>query len=175
MKLSRIERWILFNQYQMLARLCPEEARAYARYQEALQCGYEAEYDTMAQHIYREDSCLSAEECNEVVTILDMFRALKQSYEGLADTSGIEPHAVQFMGFDGNNETTRMAYARYFCESDLPRFEELHHRGGRLNSHMPVLGIYRRMLAEWNRIDQKYELSKDEILRIVSVRRAPED
>src|SRR3954468_5735854 len=122
LKLTRTERWILANQYRILEALYPDEAKRLAEYREAIEHGYELHYDWIAHSIYDKGDALSAEECKEVIQILDMHRALKRSYEALTDKSGIKEYGVKFAGFDGNNETAQMAYARYFCEQDGGKF-----------------------------------------------------
>jgi uncharacterized protein YfbU (UPF0304 family) len=147
MKLSRTERWILSNQYRILETLYPAEAASYARNREALDSGYELHYGWMAERIYDEDDMLSEEDCREVMQILNMYLALKRSYEALQDKSGIEEWQIKFSGFDGNNETTRLAYMRYLNEEG-EAYADLD-RGDNFNSHMPSLDGYRRQLAEW--------------------------
>ncbi|MGH9892937.1 MAG: YfbU family protein, partial [bacterium] len=110
LKLTRTERWILANQCRILEALYPKEARDFARDREALEHGFEGAYSDIIPHIYDESEGLSAEECSEVVQIMDMHLALKRSYEALADKSGIKEYGIKFQGFDGNNETAQMAY-----------------------------------------------------------------
>jgi uncharacterized protein len=77
---------------------------------------------------------------------------LETSYKELppADKARIEAEAepygkhVEFIGFDGNNETNYMSVARFLID-DLDRFSIF--RGRELNSHMPSIHTYRRMLA----------------------------
>ena len=66
----------------------------------------------------------------DVVSILDMWRLIEQSYAKLppADKKCIETDAapfgknVSFLGFDGNNESEYMAIARFLVE-DIGTFE----------------------------------------------------
>jgi uncharacterized protein YfbU (UPF0304 family) len=50
----------------------------------------------------------------------------------------------QFRGFDGNNESEYMSVASFLI-NDLERFEEF--KGRSMNSHMPSIETYRRMLS----------------------------
>lgn len=165
MKLTRVERWILSNQYRILEALDTDEADSYAEVRQALEEGYEAEYEDFAQHISEHE--MSEEECREVTDILSMFSTLHYAYEDLEDKSGIEEWRVRFAGFDGNNETRQMAYARYFCESGGGRYTELD-RGDGFNSHCPVIDRYRSMLEEWRKSPNPNKLTKVDIVRIVS-------
>ncbi len=155
---------MLSNQYRILEALYPDEAEGLAETRDALERGYELHYDWNIQNIYDDTHVMSEEECQEVIGILAMFDALKLSYEALSDKSGIEEWRVKFIGFDGNNESIQLGYARYFCNSDGGRFPDLKV----VNSHCPVLGRYRAMLIIWKGMNEKHELTKAEIIEIVS-------
>jgi uncharacterized protein YfbU (UPF0304 family) len=170
-KLSRTERWILSNQFYILEKLSsdPNDAEFYKRAQNVINNGYELHYGWISQHIYDEPHIMSEEECKEVIDILTMFDALKQSYNGLTDKTSINEHRMKFQGFSGNDETKQMGYARFFCiEDDHPRFADLN-QGDNFNSHFPALERYRRMLTEWEISSDKYSLTKEDIIRITSV------
>jgi uncharacterized protein len=164
MKLSRVERFILSNQYLILEKFDPDNAEHYARGRKALAEGYEIEYDGLAEGIYDDPHCLAEDECKEVLEILTMFKALHFSFAELADKSGIEESHLRFSGFDGNNELKQLGYAQYVAE----RFPET---DTSLNSHWPMLPLYRQMLTEWNKIEgiEQSHLSKDAIKRITTV------
>jgi len=70
---------------------------------------------------------------NEVREIFAMFRALRRSYDALADKSGITEHAIAFDGFDANkddeHEYLRIARGMELSSRDIQAF----------NSHMPRL------------------------------------
>lgn len=167
MKLSRTERWILSNQLRILAALHPKEKSDYSQPIEALECGYELEYEALCQHIYKEKDCLNEEQCREVLDILGMWDALRYSYGRLEDKSGIELSRVQFPGFDGNNEPTYLGYTQHLRATR--RYEHLH-RGDNFNSHAPLLPWYRLMLEVWRAGGEKRELSKEEIVRLLAVK-----
>jgi uncharacterized protein len=111
---------------------------------EALTSGYEFHYPDLVSYF---DAGLSRRACAEVLDILDMYSELLWGFEGLKDKAGLKKEDVAFPGFDGNNETRLMAYARYFL-FDLNRYESLHEQVKKNsgNSHCPMLGTYRRML-----------------------------
>ena len=165
MKLTRTERWILSNQYRILAKLDPKDWERYARAEDALNSGYELEYGGLVQHV-NEDT-LPADECVEVINILEMHRMLKYGFDRLENKTDIDAHAINFAGFDGNNETKQMAYARFVCAKGTGRYEELD-TGDDFNSHSPTLPRYRSMLERWRASADKYQLSKDDIVRIVA-------
>ena len=166
MKLSQMERLILVNQYMILEKLYPEEASSYARIRKALEDGYELEYSEIFNNIYHDDETLSENGCILVREILTMFTVLKYSYNKLDDKSGIDPKDVTLWGFDGNNETEYMAYARYLIE-DCQLWGDLQ-EDAVFNRHISSLSRYRQMLNVWNSYgNDKNELSKEQILSII--------
>jgi len=178
MQLTRLERWILSNQFKILERLIPDEADYYRKSREAIDRGYAREYDRLIQNIYPEKDCLSEDECREVFDILVMFCDLKEAHDALENGGNIEGWYVEFSGFDGNNEVTRLSYCEYLCDdSRNNRFQRLH-RGDDFNSHMPTLDNYRRMLEAWRPIAQRALgrrlLTKDEVIAITSARPHPD-
>jgi uncharacterized protein YfbU (UPF0304 family) len=94
-----------------------------------------------------------------------MYRFLKSSYNHLPDKEGIDEGQLNFCGFDGNNESKLMGYAIYIVK-DLGRYNEF--KDADLNSHMPMLAKYRRMLSEWEKSQDNHNLTKQDILRIIS-------
>ena len=167
--LSLKERLFLANQYRTLAALYPEDRDHCLKHVEALQSGYELHYRWLVDHFA---DGLSAEDSREVLDILDMYSDLRFAFDRLKDNAAIKEHEIEFPGFDGNYETERMAYAHYFT-IDLARFNSLHpgikQRG--LNSHGPMLGIYRRMLPVWReRRKGPQPLTVDDVRAILDAR-----
>jgi len=175
MKLTRVERWILSNQYQILELLDSNEEKYYKMARTILEKGYEIHYEEISQHVYEEKYILSEDACSEIIYILDMFATMKRTVEMIDDKTGIDIYLTQFSGFDGNNEPTERAYANFFChEQSSPRFTELDFPAD-LNSHSPTIDAYRRMLIEWENSKDKYELTKEDIIRITSARHYPKN
>lgn len=91
----------------------------------------------------------------KTLDILDMWRVIEYSYSELTDEEKKQlEEKVEFFGknptfkgFDGNNETEYLA-ATDFIINKLDRFEEFKLRD--LNSHMPSLATYERMLRVFN-------------------------
>lgn len=167
MKLSQTERLILSNQYAILAAVDPDHADEYKRMGEIFEKGYEWYYSDVSNLVYREMGVVTEEEGSEVVSILDMFRALQYAYDALDDKSGVDAPMLTFPGFDGNNETGQMAFARFMVEVD-GKFEDLKRRPG-FNSHMPSLYGYRAMLAIFNELPHKYgQLTAEQINTVLN-------
>jgi uncharacterized protein YfbU (UPF0304 family) len=117
----------------------------------------------------------------EVLDILEMWEHLEYTYHQLqpADKARIEKEAepfgshVQFRGFDGNHETEYMAAAG-FLVNDLERFSTF--KGRDLNSHLPSLDTYRRMLAIYKPIRNSHEfgpLTAEQIITILKEQAYP--
>ena len=173
MKLTRVERWRVSNQFKILEEVDPESAEYYAEMREAIDSGYLLEYPP--DYVLRDEQTLSDDDCCEVLDILSMFRDLRYGYDELKDRSGLEEWLIELSGFDGNNEATRLGYCQYICNPKHERFQELH-KGDNYNSHMPTLDAYRRMLAVWRRVSEGRMgrlLTKQQIVEIVSARPDP--
>lgn len=170
MELTHKDRVMLSLLLQVLEKVEPDGAAHLEKYRTAIECGYELHYDDF-EHIY--EDTLSGDKCKEVQSILLMFRVLKVSYEALApdEQSTIELRRISFFGFDGNCETKQFAYADYVINT-LGQYEE--QADTDLNSHMPSLDIYRRMLVEYEQATKKYELSAEEIRRVADAKTHPE-
>lgn len=165
MELTKKERLAFIYQLRILEALYPDEATDFAHKRTALEDGYALHYEWLTETL---NDDMSAEECREVLDILDMYRAITFGLEKLVEGDVLREHRLtKFLGFDGNNEGQHMAYVRYLI-MDLDRFEELKH--GKLpsfNSHMPMLGTYRAMLARWEPIANKFELSRDQLAAVL--------
>lgn len=125
----------------------------------------------------------SDERVAEVIDYLDMWSFLETGFDKLSaqDKQRVKVEAapfgedVKFRGFDGNNESEYMSIARFLVD-DLERFTHFAGRAA-LNSHMPVVGGYRRMYQVFERIRPTLvgrELSAAEIIELLNARRHPD-
>ena len=178
MKLSRVERCLLANQYRILELLDKHERDGYAIRREALEQGYELEFAGVFSQIHTD--VLSEDDCREVMDILDMYTHLRRSFDALgpSDRLGISEGDLRFPGFDGNHEGFHLAYARHLGKTD--RWSNLlGDEGNDLNSHVPTLEMYRRMLDVYRGLESRSarleikDLANDEIMRIVAARIDP--
>ena len=117
----------------------------------------------------------------EVLDVLEMWRHIEWGYAKLGDEerARIEAEAepfgknVSFPGFDGNEETEHFSIARFLVEK-LDRFAEL--EGRDLNSHMPCMDAYRRMLDAFASMKGTViggHLGADQITDLVKAQRHP--
>ncbi|HCI7175208.1 MULTISPECIES: YfbU family protein [Acinetobacter calcoaceticus/baumannii complex] len=158
-ELTDKERLILANQYEILGLLKKEDY--YLDLAEQLRDGhkwlYEQSFDTFSDNLSDEDAEL-------VLDTLELYEALKDSYDALSDTSGLSPQDVKFAGFDGNNESEFMRFVDALKKSN--RFVDVIDAGVR-NSHMRKVHIYETMIQKWNGLNRSNTLTKDQILFIL--------
>jgi uncharacterized protein YfbU (UPF0304 family) len=173
MKLSRTERLILWNQYKIMALLEPNSKERYAEEQEILRHGFEGLYEEVAQHIYDDKTSLTEADCVEIDRILDMHIVLLESNEALGEKADKFRTSVAFRGFGGNEEPTEMAYVRFrsvYREGISSRLAKTDN----YDAHMAMLGIYRRMMAAWQKLGFRRMLEEGEVQSIVDARRHPD-
>lgn len=144
-KLTKTERLILSNQYRILEIIDSEAKAHWERSREAVERGYEFEYDRYCEI----SDPLPESECRMVVEILDMCWLLQRRLVELDDLPEMTNlYWIQNVGFDGNNETRYVGYARFLVDS-LGLFKGIV-SDDHFNSHTPTLRIYEGLLAKYN-------------------------
>lgn len=162
LNLTDAERLILANQYQILAKL--EEDDFYKNLSDNLREGHAWLYNQALAMMLSDQ--LSDDDADYVVTVLSIYDTIKSSYDELADKSGIATHAVEFPGFDGNNEGELLAFSVALRKDR--RFEDLIPERGK-NSHMDTSHRYKRLIEKYKEMGEPiYPLNKDQILELVS-------
>jgi uncharacterized protein len=147
--LSKVERLMLANQLRILERLDSENADEYRKNLDIILHGYTIQYEDVLSGIYDE---MSVEECRYVYDVLDLYRVLIRSYDELKDKEGLTSDDVKFRGFDGNNESKRLAFAEHLKKEGLWT-ETL---TGGLNSHsISTMSLYPKMLERFEPIRQQ--------------------
>lgn len=161
MNLTKSERLSLIYQMKILEKLYPEEAVKFSQNRIALEEGFTLHYEWIFESLRDE---MSEEDCQEVLDILDMYRAITFSLREIDGCDDLENHRLaKFKGFDGNNEGQRMDYVRYFIV-ELERYDEL--KQGKLptfNSHTRMLPTYQKMLERWSEVERSFEMSREQI------------
>lgn len=158
--LSKTERLQLVNQYRILQAVHGDDdylSKRYKRLEEIFERGYIDMYHEAFNDLWDE---LLPEVSEEVLNILDMHRAILWSLGQNPNPKDLE--RVKFLGFDGNNESKQLGFAKFFAQ-DGDKYKELQI----FNSHHPTLQRYRKMLAEWERMGRKPQLTKDQIESIL--------
>ncbi|UVE47726.1 YfbU family protein [Pseudomonas chlororaphis] len=154
----------LKKQYEILALLEPNNSNHQLALK-AIDSGFEFEIQTLIEDVSIEP--VSMVVCEEVRSILDMFRNLQNSLrENEADEALIK--SSLFPGFDGNEETGHYSYALYLLE-DKGLWRGLENRENTWNSHHPTLDGYRSMLAEFEGVGG-FPYSNEEVERVLAAR-----
>ena len=175
LKLTKLDRIFLVNQLRILEILCPDEVAQLSVQREALERGYEMLYNLDFEYIYDGDSKMTEEESREVWDTMDMFDAIGRSMPEEMDVSIF--HMTKFAGYDGNNESKFMSFARFTVER-LERFEYVPmERPGYWNSHFPVRDTYLRMLEEWKKLPNpsRFSMSPEQLQLVLKAARHPEN
>jgi uncharacterized protein YfbU (UPF0304 family) len=167
MKLSRTERWILANQYRILAKLHPESAAMYTDYAKALERGYAKVIDRLGEMIRRDDT--NETESEEVDSVLALYDVLQRGFRTLEDPEGVEEEELRFIGFDAKTEGDYLGYAHFALASER-RYPNLA-TAPDLNCGIPMVRRYRRMLQEWKSLDRPSKPSAKEIRAILKAGR----
>ena len=159
--LTYAERLILSNQLTILQKLDPDQAEYYSEAQEIVNSGYEFLYEEINPSVY--ERVIPHQVSQEVVDILDMFRALEFSCRELKIPA--KDLGADFDGFDGNSTTGHFSFAK-FLRRTKGGWDELKDYPD--NSHSAVsLEHYLLMLDRWEKLKRKFELSDKEIREIV--------
>src|SRR5215212_668015 len=164
MDLTKVERRLLANQYHILSLLDEGNAEHYENVRDALENGYEAAY--LYEVFGWMLDPLSPLQCKVVIDAMNMYSTIQRSYEALDDKTGIEESRTWFPGFDGEQETTHMGYARYVFEKEH-RFAHLMPSTEDFDSHVPTVQRYRRMIPVWKSIDDHDQLTREDIISIL--------
>lgn len=162
MKISKVERRILANQYLLLSMkendyMSQETAKNYAT---ILLEGYELLYEDIFLEM---DDILSDKQCRFVLDTLNMYRAIDSSYSKLGDSTSLTRQDIAFKGFDGNNEK-EYSFGKFFIE-DMNRFKDLTENDYmEFNSHCPSILKYKKQLVKYKEIVGKREDSIDKFI-----------
>lgn len=155
--LSLKDRLVLQNLYLILEKLYP--AGGFAEKRKIVEEGYTYHYSDLFISLTNEE--MSIEDSKFVIDVLEMYRGIIYSNRKLGTNSIKEAY---FKGFDGNNESSLMCYAKFFV-FDLNRYEEIQEISGDFNSHSPMRIQYEHMLKKWKalELDKRYSMTKSEL------------
>lgn len=166
MELTQKERLLLWNQYSILESLRPEDARHYQELKTILERGYRLHYADLVPHIDEEE--LYEEFSKEVIAILGMFEVIQDSLARVGEVEGGEDYLLRFSGFDGNNEVDQLSYLRFLVEKQ-EKFGHVVADLSDYNSHAPLLGGYRKMLARYEEFGSPRLLAVEQLRGLASV------
>lgn len=164
-ELTDAERLILAGQHDILAVLKPDEADYHQRLANNLRYGHRWLYEKQLQV----NDVATPEDENFVLDVLGFFSLLRNSFEALSDTTGIEELDITFPGFDGNNESELLSFAQAL--TDNGQFQDLLGDVAK-NSHMPTRRMYHRMMGTLKTLHERDGLlTKEEIASVLAARR----
>ena len=153
---------MLANQYEIMGLLTKDES--YSRLAENLRDGHKWLYEQSIKIAPN----LSDVDMGCVLSALDLYDDLHNSYRRLGAPASIKESDVLFPGFDGNHE------------SDLLHFARAVHKSGRYegtvkdtvpSSHTEKRGTYRRQIAKWRELGQpEFPFTHEQICKIVDAR-----
>ncbi|MDN3610334.1 YfbU family protein [Vibrio ostreicida] len=166
MQISNTQRLILSNQYQLMAKLDPENAINYSRLQTIVERGYTLQLNQLSQDF----DCLSESDCQEVIDIMEMFHAMQVSASLHNDKArpAIDQRRLSFLGFDTHMESRYVHYVRFIITSE-GRYTQFLKGGHDFNTHVPMIEKYRRMLSVWRDCPRPYHLCNNELENIINV------
>jgi uncharacterized protein YfbU (UPF0304 family) len=152
MDLSKKDRLLLINQYRILASLEKDDASHYNELIKILENGYSIFYSMVDEWISED---MPEEEGRFVLNVLDLYRAIEDVKRKSKSEELDDHHYSFFMGFDGNNETEYMAFSRFLVQEQgkFREQERYFRKNDNMNSHMPMIPKYRRMLDESGKYD----------------------
>ena len=169
MKLSVVERQILYNQYEILIATCSDVnmIKMYKQQQTILEFGYSLDYHEV---INVSEIEASLDVMQTVRDILEMHRHLYKSYNELTkkEKEQVDFKDIEFIGFDGNNEAGHCCYAQFLLD-DLMLYKELAIKD--CDAHFPSLERYMEKHAVYRNlrgIGDYRSLTLDELRQIVS-------
>lgn len=163
MDLSKAERLILRNQYEILKRVDPDSAERCEKLIEILSWGYKALYWELDQWMTEE---MEESDGLFVFDVLDMYTALECFYQDNPGSDVATRPLARFRGFDGNNESRLFGFA-VFLKNDHKFRGVLGAEGLDLNSHAPSVPAYSRMLGAWKQMGQPIEVDEEQTAAIV--------
>lgn len=167
MDLSKKDRLFLINQYRILASLNKDEADHYIELITVLENGYEIFYSMVDEWI---SDSMPSEEGRFVLDILDLYRAIEDIKRSTRNQELISHHHSHFAGFDGNNETEYMGFARFLVsqQGKFSEQEQYLRKNDNMNSHMPMINKYRRMLNKAKQLESIWNMSDEQALEILN-------
>lgn len=172
MKLTDTERSILMHQHMLLARMDGQDTEYHELATEILYRGYHEMWPD--ECLGNLDKIVPKNVMEFVHDVFDMYRLLKREFDALPDDKKAELDAneIKFRGFDGNNETQYMSYAKFVREK-MARWTELDIED--YNSHCPCEDKYREMLAALPEKPYKVgKLTAEQIKAVTEARRVAE-
>lgn len=114
MEMTNAQRLILSNQYKMMAMLDPDNAERYRRQQTIIERGF----GLQMRELDRDFGELPEEICRRVIDMMEMYHALRISFDNLKEAKDIDPRRIHFLGFDAATEARYLSYVRFLVNTE---------------------------------------------------------
>ncbi|MDP0495060.1 MAG: YfbU family protein [Verrucomicrobiota bacterium JB024] len=167
-QLTRLERVILVNQYEILSILKPDDSVRYQATIKALREGY-TEFYSMAVREVNVDTDKHIQRL--VQDVLKIYRAISHiPLETATDTFKNHP-LRSFKGFDNTDEEFEYLGFTQFLLQTMRLYTELRDGTAAMNgfdSHEPMLPKYEAMVREWCTLERPTRMSEKTALRILN-------
>ena len=162
--LTPIERAVLVNQLEVRKALSGSDD--FDESIEILRAGHEVLYDTVLAD-YLEP--VAHADGKLVIEVLTMFRAfLGYVKECPDDVEMVTNTDLRFAGFDERTELGHLSFTRFllYKQKKFPELLGIARQTDGAKSHVPMTGMYRRLLTLWNDVPEKGRLTRETIRRI---------
>ncbi|MBE5252300.1 YfbU family protein [Mixta mediterraneensis] len=163
MEMTHAQRFILTNQYKIMAMLEPENAERFRRYQTIIERGY----GLQMRELDKDFGELSEVTCRTLIDIMEMHHALQVSWSNLKEKGQLEARRLAFLGFDAATEAPYFSYIRFMVNSE-GRYTQFDSGTHGFNAQTPMWEKYQRMLALWQTCPRQYHLSANEIAQVIN-------
>jgi len=166
MELTKKDRLMLINQYELLKLLDDGNEKHYTELIEILTNGYEIFYSDFDEWLSDD---MPQFEGLFVLDILSIYRSIETYKRKNPNDDELANHNWGcFQGFDGNYESTYRAFTLFLIDIQ-GKFEEQNvykDRTDSFNSHSATLDKYRSMVEQWNRMDKDLS-TRENILSVL--------
>lgn len=164
LELSKKDRVLFINQYEILKVLDADNADHYEELIEILTNGYAIFFSKVDEWVFDE---MDVSQGRLVLDTLDMYRAFANHFRENPGSPSAQHDWATFRGFDGNEETEYMSFACFLIEKQGKFDEQRENENVGFNSHSPSLPKYRRMLAAWQDNDRAFDLDAAQVAQIL--------
>ncbi|HCC79694.1 MAG: hypothetical protein A2X25_08965 [Chloroflexi bacterium GWB2_49_20] len=166
MELTKKDRLMLINQYEILKVLDNDNKKFYDELIEILKNGFEMFYSNIVEWLSED---MSHDAGQLVLDILSIYRGIETYKRNNPSDDEIANHYWgYFKGFDGNNEYAYRNFTLFLIEIQEKFTEQNIYKAktDSFNSHGITLDKYKNMIEQWNNIEKDIS-TRENILSIL--------
>ena len=164
MDISNKDRVLLINQLRILKILDSNNADSYDATIDLLTSGFKIFYSDIEPFLSDD---MPESEGRLVLDVLSLYRMVDHHIHKNPGSKVAEHLYARFDGFDGNYEGQHLAFTEFLINTQGKFRERVIDWNEDFNSHSPCLGKYRSMIAAWENVEKKYDLSEEQVLAIL--------